>query len=466
MSSAEDKVLDEFTSKGNQDLLKKTVLLAWPAVFESVLLVISTMIDNKMVSGLGKQVVAGIGLTGQPRYFMLAPIYALAAAVSALIARRRGEDNKKEAYSIAKFILLIAAAYSIIIGVICVVFADSIINLCGANEETFDSAKSYFVIVMGGIIFNALIFVINGIQRACEKTKISLITSSVSVVVNIFFNYCLIEGHLGFPKMGAAGDALATVIGTIVAFIIALISLLPEKNYISIKTMIKEKYRITKEGMKAATKFSTNTMSEDILKRLAFLIVGILAAKAASDPETCTNQFAAHQIGMSLLNLAFAFGTGMQVASVTLSGNAIGQKNIKLAKKYTLMCQGFGLLLGIVASGFVFFAARWFFGLYFTDEVVIAIGVNISRFICIIIPIQLVQIVFSGTLRACGDIKYTLISSTVVFGFINVILDFILVKAVGMEIYGIWTGMLTCQTTLAICHFIRYKSGKWENKKI
>ena len=250
------------------------------------------------------------------------------------------------------------------------------------------------------------------------------------------------------------------------ALIIAIISLVPEKNYISLKTMIKEKYRITKEGITSAVKFSTNIMSEDILKRLAFLIVGILAAKAASDPESCTNQFAAHQIGMSLLNLAFGFGTGMQVASVTLSAKAIGQKDIKLAKKYTLMCQGVGLLLGVIASVSVFFLARWFFGLYFTNEAVIQIGVNISRFICIIIPIQLVQIVFSGTLRACGDIKYTLISSTVVFGFVNVILDFILVKAVGMEIYGIWTGMLASQATLAICHFIRYKSGKWEDKKI
>ena len=453
-------------SEDDKELMKKTIKLAWPAVFESVLLVIGTMIDNKMVSGLGKAVVAGIGLTGQPKFFLLAPIYALSAAASALVARKRGEEDTEGAYSIAKFILLVAGIYSIIIGTICVVFGKQIVMLCGANENTYDSAHAYFIVVMGGIIFYSLILVINGIFRASGKTKLSLITSCVSVGVDIFFNYCLIEGHLGFPRLEATGDALATVFGTICAFIIAVIAMIPEKNYISIKTMIKKKYRITKEGIKSSVKFSTNTMSEDILKRLSFLIIGILAAKAASDPETCTNQYAAHQIGMSLLNLAFGFGSGMMAASITLSGTAIGQKNIKLARKYTLMCQIVGLLLGIIASVIVFFIARWFFGLYFTDQVVVEIGVKISRFICIIIPIQLVQIVFSGTLRACGDIKYTLISSTAVFGFLNVILDFILVKAVGMEIYGIWTGMLASQTTLALCHFIRYRSGKWENKKI
>ncbi len=426
---------------------------------ESVFNVLAQMIDTYMLSGLGTSAVAAVGLTAQPMYFLMAPIFALNSTVGALIARRRGENNESEACGVGRFSILIASVYSLLVGAVCVLFGRQIILLCGGNADTRDAAAVYFSIVLGGLIFNSLTMVLNAIQRGCENTRIAMISNSTGTAVNVILNYCLIYGHFGMPKLGVTGAAIATVTGYAVSFSIALCSLISKKNYITLGKLFAHS-RITKDAASATMNMGLNTMSEDILKRFAFLYIGILAAK------TGTDAFAAHQVGMSLMNLAFAFGLGMQTAAVTLSGTAMGSKDIPLARRYTKRCQLVGLMLGIFVSGMILLFGKDFFGFYFSDESVLTIGAKICRIIAVIVPIQIVQIIFSGTLRGCGDIRYTLISSTAVFGIFNIAIDSLFVLVFHIGIYGIWTGTLLAQTLLATSHLIRYCSGRWETKKI
>ena len=443
------------------DTLKKTFKLAWPTVFESVFTVLAQMIDTYMLSALGTSAVAAVGLTSQPMYFLMAPIFALNSTVGALIARRRGENNKTEAHGIARFAILIAAVYSLLVGAGCVLFGKQIILLCGGNAETKDAAAIYFSVVLGGLVFNSLTMMLNAIQRGCENTRIAMISNATGTAVNVILNYCLIYGHFGMPRLGVAGAAIATVTGYAVSFGIALCSLISKKNYITLgKLLFARGRRISKDAAAATMNMGFNTMSEDILKRFAFLYIGVLAAK------TGTDAFAAHQVGMSLLNLAFAFGLGMQTAAVTLAGNAMGSKDIPLARRYTIRCQIVGLALGITVSGLILLFGDNFFGFYFTEASVLTIGAKICRIIAVIVPIQIVQIIFSGTLRGCGDIRYTLISSTAVFGVFNIAIDSLFVLVFHIGIYGIWTGTLLAQSLLAASHLIRYCSGRWETKKI
>ena len=224
--------------------------------------------------------------------------------------------------------------------------------------------------------------------------------------------------------------------------------------------MVKNKVHIDKATVKSVTLLSANFMSEDVIKRLSFLLIGIIAAK------TGTKAFAAHQVGMSLLNLAFAFGMGMQTASVTLTGNALGKKNIQLARKYTRNCLTSGLALGCILSVFILIFGTKFFGIYFSDTSIIEIGHIINFYIAAIVPIQICQVIYSGSLRASGDVKYTLIASTLTIAFGNLLVDFVLVILFKLGIQGVWVGTLFAQTALLVAHFFRYRGHRWENKKI
>ena len=152
------------------------------------------------------------------------------------------------------------------------IFAEPIIRFCGANEDTQESAVLYFRIIMGGMIFNIISMAINASQRGAGNTKIAMRTNVTSNVVNMIGNYLLIQGHLGFPAMGIAGAALATVFGTIVACIMSICSLIPKDNFVSIPYIIKERVRITLEPAKNMAKIASSVFIEQVFMRTGFLL--------------------------------------------------------------------------------------------------------------------------------------------------------------------------------------------------
>src|SRR5699024_8002433 len=133
----------------------------------------------------------------------------------------------------------------IILTFVMVVFANQILAFAGSNPDTHKFAYDYYMIIMLGMVFNALSMLINSGHRGCGNTNIAFVTNLISSIVNIGFNFLLIEGRLGFPKMGVRGAALATVIGTIVASTMCILSLFDKDSYMNFKTMAKTKFKFS-----------------------------------------------------------------------------------------------------------------------------------------------------------------------------------------------------------------------------
>ena len=179
---------------------------------ESFLVALVGFIDTIMVSTLGSYAIAAVGLTQQPKFIGLALFMSMSTAISALVARRRGEQNRESAVRILKTCILVAVILTAIISVTFTAFADPIIRFAGSADDTHEAAVEYFQIIMGGIGFTTVMMIVNAAQRGAGNTKIALRTNMVSNLVNVVFNYLLIGGNFGFPALGTRGAALATVI--------------------------------------------------------------------------------------------------------------------------------------------------------------------------------------------------------------------------------------------------------------
>jgi hypothetical protein len=185
----------------NRKLLRIILNMAWPAILESVFFSLTALIDSYMVSVLGENAVAGVGITAQPKFLGLAICFAANVALAALVARRYGQKNRKDANRIVLTGVLFVTLATVFISLISVTFTGTIMDLCGATPDTKEYGETYFRIIMGGIIFNVLQMSINAAQRGIGNTKITMRTNVVSNVINIIFNYLLIGGNLGFPKL-------------------------------------------------------------------------------------------------------------------------------------------------------------------------------------------------------------------------------------------------------------------------
>lgn len=443
-----------------KELLKNTISTAWPAVLESFFISLAGMIDTMMVSSLGTYAVSAVGLTTQPKFITLCFFFAINVAVSALVARRRGQGDKRNANEVLVTAFVISIVLTVILTAITIIFADPIIQFSGSASDTHTYAVTYFKIIQGGMIFNVISMVINAAQRGSGNTKIAMTTNIASSCVNILFNYLLIGGNFGFPKWGLAGAALATVLGTVVASVMSIRSLFKKDSYVSIPYIIKENIRPVSTTLSSIASLGSNMLAENIAMRVGFLVTSLLAARLGTDA------FAAHNVGMNFLSLGFSFGDGMQVAAVALIGRALGEKDKEKAKAYGNTCQIVGLAISIVLALILLFFGRNLFGLFFNQEDILEDGVMISRFIMVIVLFQISQIIFGGCLRGAGDVKYTLVASLISVTIIRSLVTYLLVAIIPMGLVGIWIGVLSDQLSRFILLGIRFKQGKWVEYQI
>lgn len=441
--------------------IRKTLNMAWPAMLESFFVAFAGLVDSLMVSSMGSYAVAAVGLTTQPKFLGLSLFIAANVSISALVARRKGQDKREEANRIFATFLVFVFVMAALCSVLLVVFADPIIRFCGSEDLTHDSAVIYFRIIMGGMIFNCIQMGVNSAQRGAGNTRITMRTNLVSNTVNIIANYLLIEGHWGFPALEIKGAALATVLGTVVASVMSVISVWKKDTFVSLPYILKEKIRPTFEALKNIVKVGYSVFAEQVLMRIGFMLTAIMAA------DQGTAAMAAHQVGMNIMGLSFSFGDGLQATAVALIGYSLGAKNPDKAKDYGRTCRMIGGVISLILSVVYFLGAGTLMRLFFKDEVeTVAIGVSIMHVIIFVVILQIAQVIYMGCLRGAGDTLYTAVASTVSVTVMRTAGSYFFGYVLHMGITGIWLGVVADQLSRFIFASIRFRQGKWTEIKI
>ncbi len=446
--------------KDNRQILKNTWGMAWPAILESFFTAFAGLVDSFMVSTMGAYSVAAVGLTTQPKFIGLALFFATNISVSALVARRKGEGKREDANVLAFTSVCFVAVMAVLISILMVSLAGPIIHFCGSTPETHDGAVAYFRIIMGGMIFNCLQMVINAAQRGAGNTKITMRTNVTSNVVNIVFNYLLIGGHLGFPALGIHGAALATVLGTVVACVMSVLSVCKKDNFVSIPFILEKKLRPALAALHRLISVGYSVFFEQILMRIGFMMTSLMAAHQGNDA------MAAHQVAMNIMGLSFSFGDGLQAAAVALIGRSLGENDPELAKRYGSTCRKVGAAISAGLSVLYFFGGRWLYSLYFKEPQIVEIGTGITRVIIFIVILQISQVIYMGCLRGAGDTLYTAIASTISVTLIRTLVSWLGCYVLGWGIIGIWLGVVADQLSRFLFASIRFRMGKWTQIKI
>lgn len=435
--------------------------MAWPAILESFFTAFAGLVDSLMVSSLGSHAVAAVGLTTQPKFLGLSLFIASNVSISALVARRKGQGKKEEANRIFATFLVFIVLAAVLFSILLVAFADPIIRLCGSEALTHDSAVIYFRIIMGGMIFNVVQMGINSAQRGAGNTRITMRTNLVSNTVNIIFNYLLIQGHCGFPALGIRGAALATVLGTVVASIMSVLSVCKRDNFVSVPLIFFQRIKPSVEAFVNIVKVGYSVFAEQVLMRAGFMLTAIMAAKQGTDA------MAAHQVGMNIMGLSFSFGDGLQATAVALIGYSLGAKQPEKAKEYGRTCRMIGGVIAVALAIVYFSGARFLMTLFFEgEEEIISIGVSIMHVIIFVVILQIAQVVYMGCLRGAGDTLYTAVASTVSVTLVRTAGSYFFGYVLGMGITGIWFGVLADQVSRFLFGSIRFRRGKWTEIKI
>lgn len=432
--------------------------IAWPSAIESTLVGLVGAVDTMMVGGIGTDAIAAVGITNQPKFILLAAINSLNVGVTAIVARRKGENNQESANSCLRQCLVICIAIAILMAVIGYTFASQILVFAGATADYLDYAVSYFRILMVSIFFQSVNLTINAAQRGAGNTKISMRTNVTGNLVNVVFNYLLINGIGFFPKLGIQGAAIATALGAFVACCMSIATLFRKNAFLSFHT--KATWKLQKTLLLLVANISGSALVEQIFMRIGFFTYAKLVAALG------TTAYATHLICMNILSLSFNFADGFGVAASSLAGQSLGAKRSDMAILYVKAGQRIVCCISAVLCVVFICGRRFLVSLFTTDPEVIALGSIIVLMMAAITWLQTSAVVISGSLRGAGDTRFVAMTSLITIAILRPSVAWLLCYPLGFGLIGAWCALFVDIGLRLIINYWRFNTGKWATIKV
>jgi len=446
------------------EIYKKALAIAWPATIEGALLSIISAADTAMVRVVDKYAIAAVSLTAQPRMILLIIAQALCVGTTALIARRKGEGDRAGANSVLSQSMALITAVGILVSLAGYFLAEPILDLAGAADETRQMAVDYFRIIAAGLIFNCWSLCLCAALRAIGNTRITMVTNITANLVNVFLNYCLIGGNLGFPKLGVRGAAIATVCGTAVSCAIAFVYATRPDGYLIFRLKGLKFDRHTLSGL---MKVGSSSMAESVFLRLGFFINTRMIADIGADELTSYN------IVQQVTGLSFTLGDGVATAGATMVGQSLGAQRKDKAMAYVKASRKISMIASFLLMAVIFFARRGLALIFTEDETIIA-GASLA-FTTVVFGImaQNGRVVFSGCLRGAGDVKYVAFCSLVSVAIIRPLLTYVLcyplnqaLPALQLAYTGPWIAFVIDAYIREALLYARVRRGTFLNIKL
>lgn len=426
---------------------------AVPSMLEELFTTFTSIIDSKMVSVLGISYISAISVTFQPKFFLFAPFVAVNAVLSSLVSFYYGKKDRKRANAIFLTALYAVIILSIVLGILSCVFAGPIMKLCSGQEDTMDLSIQYFRIVLGGMIFNQLLLLVNAGLRGYGKTSLAFTSNAISCIVNVCFNYLLIEGRFGFPALKIQGAAIATVAGTLVAFLYTLIFILRQDEYLSLVFSLKNKIKASVSSLKEILHLWKEAIVENILMRFGFLISSAILARTGSF------EVSVYSVASLMLSISYAFGRGFLNSAVVLIGRNRGAGHPDLVRKYSFLLMRISAVFSVVSSLVIILISEPYVRLYNTSPDFVSLGVKACFFIAAASLFQVPKVTFTGMLQGLGMMKQTKQAAIWSVLLLQPVLNVLFVFILKLGIYGILISGIMSQLAWLLTSALYYRKG-------
>jgi len=455
-----DKQIDiEVESKS---LRRKLIIaLTWPSLAENFLTSMMSMMDMIMVGGLGAYAISAVGLATQPRFIMLAAFMAMSVGTTALVARCKGARDQDGANLAFQQSVIITAALTAVLCVAMNFFAEPLVRwLAGKqiSEQTIQEGLTYLKIQIYGFPTLSFTFVINAALRGAGNTRASFQNNTVANVVNVCLNYCLINGHFGFPRMEVAGASLATVIGQCVGMTLAIYTAARGKYYI--KLSFKKRWKLDFTMISRILRIGIPSLLEQVIMRVGMLWFTTIVTNLGETP------YSAHMVAMNIQQLSFTTGMAFGTASTTLVGQCLGRGRADLAKIYVKMTQNMGYIVSIIIALVMFFFGMQLAGFYSKEMVIITLAADMLKIIAISNPVSNARFIFVSALRGAGDARFMAVITFIGVLLVRPLLSLLLTNVFDMGLYGVWIALVSDSLLCFVLSGLRYRSGKWITLKV
>ena len=380
---------------------RRVAEISWPVLVSQMSYTAMGILDTIMVGQLGVHVLAAVGLGNFLVFWYMSFFFGLITGVNTLVAQAKGAgDEKLAGESLGQGLYLSLASGIVMIG--CLPFVPYLIGQTGAEPAVAEVAIAYISVRMFAGIFYLLLGVFDNFYRGLGETRLPMYCGIAQLLLNFVFNYLLIYGNFGAPKLGAVGAALGTAIAQgIVAIALGA-------------TLWLSKKRRDRFGLTSAWRFQKKlflklfTLGLPIGIQIFLEMGGVtvftaLVARLGADPLAATNAV------IQAWSVSFMANFALAVTATTLVGQAIGAGEKQLCREATWrvmrLAVGVNLLIGLV----YFFFPEQLIGFFTTAADASRLTPYARPLFLIVVLCLFLDALFNilyGALRGAGDTRF------------------------------------------------------------
>lgn len=321
----------------------------------------------------------------------------------------------------------------------------------GQEPELLPLIKPYFVIVGISTLFSLGFNTLKQFTDGICRPVVSMVFLLLGNVVNIFGNWVLIYGKLGFPEMGLVGAGISTLFSRILIFAAFLLYILFSKSLRQYARAIKEAVLSLAE-MKSIFTVGYPVAIQMALETSSFTFAAVMAGWLG------VIELAAHQVVITISQLFFLMMQGLSFALSILVSNACGRGDYKGVREYA--GKGYGMIVCISATlSVLLYIFRYQAAGVFTDSPEVS-AMAVSLFF-VLFAYQFgdgLQLCFANVLRGLQDVKPIMKVAFVSYYIIAIPVAYLLGFKTSLGLLGIWLGFPVGLTIAGVFFFLRYRS--------
>lgn len=450
------------SNKKDRVIYQKALALAVPMMIQSGITNAVGLVDNLMVGSLGTESMTAVSIAGQLIFVFNLAIFGGLSGPGIYGAQYYGQGNKegfKNVFRLKYWICLVC----LLAGILAFCFGGPFLvglYLHGSGSGidaalTLQLALEYLHIMMWGFVPFIITQIYAGSLRETGVSIMPMVAGLISVVVDIVFNYLLIYGKFGFPELGVAGAAIATVLARIAEMLVVVIC-----------THAKMHQYAYLQGVYKTIKIPIRNMRVIIVKSIPiflneFLWAGGMAALTQCYSMRGLEVVAGINISNAICNLLNVVFIAMGNAVGILTGQYLGASKFEEAKNNGKKLMWFtGIICGILTVILIAFSGI-FPKFYNTTEEVRTLGRYFIIINALFFPLQGFLNALYFTLRSGGKTFITFLFDSIYTWCVPVLVAFILCSFTGLSVLWIFTIIQALDFIKVTIGYILIEKGIW-----
>ncbi|WP_075981856.1 MATE family efflux transporter [Bacillus massilinigeriensis] len=355
-------------------------------------------------------------------------------AVSPIVAQRYGERKKREVTIAVTHGILLAILIAILVIACGAIFLNSILGYMNLDVRVEETAHEYLVGLGFGIIPLFIFNVLRSFIYGLGKTRVVMVILLLSLPINLFLNYVLIFGKLGFPELGGGGAGFATsvtywVITGMIVYVIHKQK--PFSKYQVFANLRRFSFEPCKEILKIGVPMGLSAFFETSM----FAVVTLLISKYSVET------IASYQSALNIVSFLYMIPLSVSMAQTVLVGYEVGAGRYRDAKSYSWLGVYLSVFIALFAGGFIVLFRHEVASFYSNEAAVINLTAHFLIYALFFHISDAIQVTAQAALRGYKDVNIAFVMTLFAYWIICLPVGYLLSHYLDLGARGYWIGL-------------------------